>query len=98
METGPARLRERSDRSTKTGRAEVLAALSSVDYVAIFPKCARPLWRRCARVYVRRRLQPETLTRRSAPRWRNRAQIRILPFAEGYSTSRLIEKLADIEP
>ncbi|MEP6685874.1 MAG: adenylyltransferase/cytidyltransferase family protein [Verrucomicrobiota bacterium] len=78
-------------------RAEVLAALSSVDYVAIFPevRATRFLETVGPAVYVkggdyeRETLDPEE----RAALEKSGAQIRILPFVEGYSTSALVERL-----
>jgi D-glycero-beta-D-manno-heptose 1-phosphate adenylyltransferase len=78
-------------------RAEVLAALSSVDYVAIFPEVRATRFLETVRpaVYVKGGdYTAETLdAQERAALEKSGAQIRILPFVEGYSTSRLIERL-----
>lgn len=84
-------------------RVEVVAALSSVDYVAIFPEVRATRFLETVRpaLYVKGGdYNSETLdAEERAALEKSGAQIRILPFAEGYSTSRLIEKLgAGIEP
>jgi D-glycero-beta-D-manno-heptose 1-phosphate adenylyltransferase len=84
-------------------RAEVLAALSSVDYVAIFPEVRATRFLETVRpaVYVKGGdYTAETLdAQERAALEKSGAQIRILPFAEGYSTSSLIERLGPkIEP
>ena len=84
-------------------RAEVLAALSSVDYVAIFPDVRATRFLETVRpaVYVKGGdYTTETLdAQERAALEKSGAQIRILPFVEGYSTSSLIERLGPkIEP
>jgi D-glycero-beta-D-manno-heptose 1-phosphate adenylyltransferase len=84
-------------------RAEVLAALSSVDYVAIFPEVRATRFLETVRpaVYVKGGdYTAETLdAQERAALEQSGAQIRILPFVEGYSTSSLIERLGPkIEP
>jgi rfaE bifunctional protein nucleotidyltransferase chain/domain len=78
-------------------RAEVLAALSSVDYVAIFPEVRATRFLETVRpaLYVKGGdYTSETLdAEERAALEKSGAEIRILPFVEGYSTSRLIEKL-----
>ena len=78
-------------------RAEVLAALRSVDYVAIFPEVRATHFLETVRpaVYVKGGdYKSETLDAEERVALEKAgAQIRILPFVEGYSTSRLIEKL-----
>ena len=78
-------------------RAEVLAALSSVDYVAIFPEVRATRFLETVRPalyvkggdYTSENLDAEE----RAALEKSGAEIRILPFVEGYSTSRLIEKI-----
>ena len=84
-------------------RAEVLAALSSVDYVAIFPEVRATRFLETVRpaVYVKGGdYTTETLdAQERAALEKSGAQIQILPFVEGYSTSSLIERLGPkIEP
>jgi rfaE bifunctional protein nucleotidyltransferase chain/domain len=78
-------------------RAEVLAALHSVDYVAIFPEVRATQFLEMVRpaVYVKGGdYERETLNAEErAALKKSGAQICILPFVEGYSTSRLIKKL-----
>ena len=89
--------------SNEQDRAEVLVALGCVDYVAVFPEMRATRFLEMVRpaVYVKGGdYKTETLhAEERAALEKSGAQIRILPFAEGYSTSRLIEKLgADIQP
>jgi D-beta-D-heptose 7-phosphate kinase/D-beta-D-heptose 1-phosphate adenosyltransferase len=84
-------------------RAEVLAALGSVDYVAIFPEVRANRFLETVRpaVYVKGGdYTTETLdAQERAALEKSGAQIRILPFVEGYSTSSLIKRLGPkIEP
>jgi len=78
-------------------RAEVLAALACVDYVAIFPepRAARFLAQVQPAVYVKGGdYKPETLDPgERAVLERMGAEIRIIPFERGYSTSALIERM-----
>jgi len=83
-------------------RAEVLAALGSVDYVTVFPEVRATRFLETVRpaLYVKGGdYNSETLdAEERVALEKSGAQIRILPFTEGYSTSRLVEKLgADIE-
>ena len=78
-------------------RAEVLAALESVDYAAVFPeeRATAFLERVQPAVYVKGGdYEPETLDpeERAALR-RIGTEIKIIPFQPGYSTSGLIERL-----
>jgi D-beta-D-heptose 7-phosphate kinase/D-beta-D-heptose 1-phosphate adenosyltransferase len=89
--------------SKEQDRAEVLAALSSVDYVAIFPERRATRFLETVRpaLYVKGGdYERETLdAQERAALEKSGAQIRILPFVEGYSTSRLIERLGrKVEP
>ena len=78
-------------------RAEVLAALRAVDYVAVFPevRATRFLEQVRPAVYVKGGdYKPETLN----PEEREvlakiGAEIRIIPFEAGYSTTGLIERM-----
>lgn len=78
-------------------RAEVLAALECVDFVTIFPEtratrfitAALPLVYAKGGDYTSETLNPEE----RAVLERIGAEIRIIPFEPGYSTSRLLEQL-----
>ena len=78
-------------------RAEVLAALRAVDYVAVFPevRATRFLEQVRPAVYVKGGdYKPETLN----PEEREvlakiGAEIRIIPFEAGYSTTSLVERM-----
>jgi rfaE bifunctional protein nucleotidyltransferase chain/domain len=78
-------------------RAEVLAALECVDFVTIFPEtratrfitAALPLIYAKGGDYSSETLNPEE----RAVLERIGAEIRIIPFEPGYSTSRLLEQL-----
>jgi rfaE bifunctional protein nucleotidyltransferase chain/domain len=79
-------------------RAEVLAALECVDFVAIFPEVRATEFLKHAQpaIYVKGGdYKPETLdpAERSALEQMG-AEIRIIPFEAGYSTSRLIERMS----
>ncbi len=79
-------------------RAEVLAALECVDFVAIFPDVRATEFLKHAQpaIYVKGGdYKPETLdpAERSALDQMG-AEIRIIPFEAGYSTSRLIERMS----
>lgn len=81
-------------------RAEVVAALECVDHVVIFPevRATNLLEKVRPAIYVKGGdYTPETLhaEERSALE-RAGAEIRILPFENGYSTSALIEKIKGI--
>jgi D-glycero-beta-D-manno-heptose 1-phosphate adenylyltransferase len=79
-------------------RAEVLAALESVNYVTIFPEVRATAFLEAAQpqVYVKGGdYRKETLN----PEERDAletcgARIEIVPFEKGYSTTRLLEKLS----
>jgi rfaE bifunctional protein nucleotidyltransferase chain/domain len=85
--------------NNESDRAEVVAALECVDYVTIFPEVRATAFLRAARPAVYAKggdYQTETLD----PEERGTlesvgAEIRIIPFEEGYSTSRLIEQLGE---
>ncbi len=78
-------------------RAEILAALACVDLVAIFPELRASLFLECANpaIYVKggdytpENLDPEE---RSVVK-KIGAEIRIIPFESGYSTSGLLQRL-----
>ena len=78
-------------------RAEVLAALESVDFVTIFSEKRATRLRSLVRpaIYVKGGdYTPETLNpEERATLDQIGAEIRILPFEPGYSTSRLIQQL-----
>ena len=78
-------------------RAEVLAALGCVDYVAIFQemRATRLLEEVQPSIYVKGGdYKPETLeAEERGVLEKIGAEIRIIPFEAGYSTSRLIEKI-----
>lgn len=78
-------------------RAEVLAALAAVDYVVIFQEVRATEFLRQVRpaVYVKGGdYQPETLDAEERAALREiGAEIKIIPFEEGYSTTSLIERM-----
>ena len=80
-------------------RAEVLAALESVDSVVVFPevRATRLLEMIRPNVYVKGGdYSPDSLNAEERGALdKIGAEIRILPFESGYSTSALIEKLND---
>jgi rfaE bifunctional protein nucleotidyltransferase chain/domain len=81
-------------------RAEVLAALESVDLVTVFPelRATRFIETATPAVYAKGGdYTPETLNiEERATLQKIGAEIRIIPFEKGYSTSRLLERLRDI--
>lgn len=83
-------------------RAEVLAALESVDFVTIFPdvRATRLLGMVRPAVYVKGGdYTPETLNpEERAILDQVGAEIRIIPFEPGYSTSRVIQRLGAAPP
>jgi rfaE bifunctional protein nucleotidyltransferase chain/domain len=80
-------------------RAEVVAALGCVDHVVVFPEVrATPLLEKVRpAIYVKGGdYTPETLhAEERAALERSGADIRILPFDKGFSTSSLIEKIKE---
>ena len=78
-------------------RAEVVGALACVNLVSIFPQVRATEFLRAAHpsIYVKGGdYSPETLnTAEIALLKEVNAEIRIIPFEKGYSTSRLIDKL-----
>ena len=78
-------------------RAEVLAALRCVDYVAIFPevRATQFLERVRPAIYVKGGdYKPETLNpEERAALAKIGAEIRIIPFETGYSTTGIIERM-----
>jgi len=83
--------------NTERDRAEVVAALQCVDYVVIFPevRVTRLLEKVRPAIYVKGGdYTPATLhPEERAALDRIDAEIRILPFEPGHSTSALIEKM-----
>jgi rfaE bifunctional protein nucleotidyltransferase chain/domain len=83
-------------------RAEVLAALESVDFVTVFPdvRATRLLGMVRPAVYVKGGdYTPETLNpEERAVLDEAGAEIRIIPFEPGYSTSRVIQQLGTSPP
>ena len=79
-------------------RAEVLAALRAVDYVAVFPevRASRFLEQVRPAVYVKGGdYKPETLNPEEREVLaRIGAEIRIIPFEAGYSTTGLVERMS----
>jgi D-beta-D-heptose 7-phosphate kinase/D-beta-D-heptose 1-phosphate adenosyltransferase len=82
-------------------RAEIVAALDCVDYVVIFPevRATNLLEKVRPAIYVKGGdYTPETLhAEEQATLEAAGAEIRILPFERGYSTSALIEKIKGID-
>jgi D-glycero-beta-D-manno-heptose 1-phosphate adenylyltransferase len=82
-------------------RAEVLAALEDVDLVVIFPDARATQFLEAAApsLYVKGGdYKPETLEpNERATLEKIGAEIRIVPFESGYSTSELIERLRKID-
>lgn len=78
-------------------RAEVLAALECVDFVAVFPqvRATEFLKRAQPAVYVKGGdYKPETLnTEERAALEQMGTRVEIIPFEKGYSTSSLIERM-----
>ena len=81
----------------ESDRAEIVAALACVDYVVIFPemRVTRLIGKVHPAVYVKGGdYTPATLDQEErAALEKVGAEIRILPFAPGYSTSDLIERM-----
>ena len=86
--------------NNESDRAEVIAALDCVDYVIIFPevRATHLLEKVRPAVYVKGGdYTPETLhAEERAALERVGAEIRILPFEPGHSTSKLIDKVKQI--
>lgn len=78
-------------------RAEILAALESVDFVAIFPETRATRFLETVRpaIYVKGGdYKPETLdAEERAALEKIGAEIRIIPFEKNYSTSQLIDRI-----
>jgi len=88
---------ERRPLNRERDRAEVLAALDCVDYVAIFPevRATRFLEQIQPAVYVKGGdYQPQTLNpEERAVLEKAGTDIRLVPFEKGYSTSGLIDRM-----
>ncbi|HEY4257382.1 MAG TPA: adenylyltransferase/cytidyltransferase family protein [Candidatus Udaeobacter sp.] len=82
---------------TESDRAEILAALRSVDLVTIFPEMRATRFLAAARpaIYVKGGdYSSETLNDQERAALKQiGAEIRLIPFEAGYSTSRLIEEI-----
>ncbi len=82
-------------------RAEVLAALACVNFVTIFagPRATRFISAAEPAIYVKGGdYTPETLNAEERAMLKKiGAEIRIIPFEKGYSTSKLIEQLGKID-
>jgi len=78
-------------------RAEVLAALSAVDHVTVFPEVRATRLIESVRPAIYAKggdYTPETLhAEERAALEKVRAEIRIIPFEQGYSTTRVIEQM-----
>jgi rfaE bifunctional protein nucleotidyltransferase chain/domain len=83
--------------NSERARAEVLAALRAVDYAAVFPdvRATRFLEQVAPSLYVKGGdYTPETLDpAERAALQRTGAEIRIIPFEAGYSTTGLIDRM-----
>jgi len=86
---------------TETDRAEVLAALGCVDLVTIFPEMRATRFLVAARpaIYVKGGdYTSETLNEEERVALKQiGAEIRLIPFEPGYSTSQLLEQIRKIE-
>ena len=84
---------------TESDRAEVLAALQCVDLVTVFPEMRATRFLAAARpaIYVKGGdYSSETLDEEERTLLKEiGAQIRLIPFEAGYSTSRLIEQICN---
>ena len=85
--------------TTESDRAEILGALQCVDLVTIFPEMRATQFLVTVRpaVYVKASdYSPETLDEEERAVLKEiGAEIRLVPFETGYSTSRLIEQICD---
>jgi rfaE bifunctional protein nucleotidyltransferase chain/domain len=83
--------------NSENDRAEVLAALRSVDYVVIFPEVRATAFLERVRpsLYVKGGdYKPETLDHEERAALQGMgAEIRIIPFEHGYSTSQLVARM-----
>ena len=86
---------------TEIDRAEILAALECVDLVTIFPEMRATRFLAAARpaIYVKGGdYSSETLNEEERAALKEiRAEIRLIPFEAGYSTSQLLEQIRKIE-
>ena len=86
---------------TEIDRAEILAALECVDLVTIFPEIRATRFLAAARpaIYVKGGdYSSETLNEEERAALKEiRAEIRLIPFEAGYSTSQLLEQIRKIE-
>ena len=83
--------------TTESDRAEVLAALECVDLVTVFPEMRATRFLAAARpaIYVKGGdYRSDTLNEEERAALKKiGAEIRLIPFEAGYSTSRLIEQI-----
>ena len=83
--------------TTESDRAEVLAALECVDLVTVFPEMRATRFLAAARpaIYVKGGdYRSDTLNEEERAALKKiGAEIRLIPFEAGYSTSRLIEEI-----
>jgi bifunctional ADP-heptose synthase (sugar kinase/adenylyltransferase) len=83
--------------TTERDRAEILAALQCVDLVTIFPEMRATQFIAASRptIYVKGGdYSSETLNEEESALLKEiGAEIRIIPFEAGYSTSRLLEQI-----
>ena len=83
--------------TTESDRAELVAALQCVDLVTVFPQIRATQFIAAVRpaIYVKGSdYTPETLNEEERPVLKEiGAEIRLVPFETGYSTSRLIEQI-----
>ena len=86
---------------TEIDRAEILAALECVDLVTIFPEMRATRFLAAARpaIYVKGGdYSSETLNEEERAALKEiGAEIRLIPFEAGYSTSQLLEQIRKIE-
>lgn len=86
--------------NTEQDRAALVAALAAVDYVVLFPdvRVTAMLERICPSIYVKGGdYTPETLDPEEQAALKEcGASVRILPFEPGYSTSRLVDRIAGV--
>ena len=86
---------------TESDRAEILAALDCVDLVTIFPEMRATRFLAAARpaIYVKGGdYSSETLNEEERAALKEiGAEIRLIPFEAGYSTSQLLEQIRKIE-
>ena len=86
---------------TENDRAEVLAALGCVDFVTIFPEMRATRFLHASRpaIYVKGGdYSSETLNEEERTALKQiGADIRLIPFEPGYSTSQLLEQICRIE-